>query len=912
MRRFNRIIGGIAGAVMLLSQIPVFANSGPDYLQFPYFDDFESYEPFTATAQVGNVTEDAAPVMTGELPEAYDGTTITRMNNSSRCGTIELYDDGVEKMIKSTRNYTSSLNLDIGEFEPGLLSEKFTMEMRVKLEHTVPGEGSNVPRIYGQIAKSESSGTTGTDVNDTIKLFFLVNGIVRIPNNSSATGSSILQDPETGTDYVMDPNKWYTLRCEYDFSSSSNNLTLTLMGTRGDGRKIEASRTTTLYLENEYDPEDLTRFRISHFGSDPSANTQSVAYYKDISFYTDVERTMTLPFTDDMESYEPFEAQAQLMNAASNTDYPPVMNFGTLPGSYSNSSLTPSLTDANRGFIELAQEDDGNKYLRIRRVNSWGRNNIDIGPFEKGVLSENKISARFRAKFGEPGETDFPGIMVMLSSTGAGNDTDDLNSIPMLYVYPDRVITFKGPMNKLTESLDNPDTVYIRDSSDRIVMGSWYQFSIELDYEAQQMTVAITDEDSGRTSEVTLDSIPCCPSETFSADELTTFRIRADRRGSREYDLTAGFDDIAVEIVPKFKISSDINGQTGVSPADTQTIDVSFPQIQADPESVAAAEIYSSPYIEGLNIGGVSSEGFTIDLSGAGVLEANTQYTITIDGITDLDGNALSGNKIVFTTGEAEKYIIYNDTLSFSGSSGELSALVPGDVRFSLEAGNYSLDPISFAMGLYRREQDGYDTMIDYTEQILPAGSRECIESSFTVPSGGEHYIKGYFLSSPLASIAQDLVFDGTGMHFTDRSEFVYEKIAYGSENVEANTDLDSVGNICDGDFSTCWEAGADGYITVDMGETADIDFVQLAVYMPENAAANYLYDIQVSEDGSNFTTVASGNTLNRENLKFIQKRFDRTAARYVRIAADPSSPQPLRLTWVGLYKAADNQFWSF
>ena len=923
MKAFNKFMAVAACVALMITQLPFIAsaNTAPDYLQFPYFDDFESCNDFLVIAKTGSISEDVAPEsLQGTLPKAYDGTTITKVSNSSWRGTIETYSDGVERMIKSSRNYGSKLNFDVGEFEPGLLSKQFTMECRFKLDETAVSDNSAVPRVFGEIARGKL-GTNGNEFEDTIKLFFLVNGSVRIANNSRAESSSLLQDPDTNETFVMSPNKWYTIKCTYDFSEDSNNLTVTLMGERSDGSKIEASRTTSLVLLNDIPAEELTRFRLSHYDSDGDHNGKSVVYYKDLSLYNDegsvgASRSMSLPFSDDFESYEPFEAQAQLLKT-NGVDYPPVMNYGRLPSNYKNSTLTPDLTDKNRGFIDLAEEADGNNYIRIKVDKAWGRNNIDIGPFESGVLNSDNICAKFRAKMGEPGDTDHPGVMILLSQTGAGNNNETINSVPLLYFYPDRVLAFNGPMENLKRAWESFNTVWIKNSSGgnlRLTTGTWYDFECIFDFAEQKMSVKIKNEDNNEVYTAQTDSMAWCPQD-FNPDSLTTFRLRSDARGSRDYLLTAGFDDISITSIPKFKFSADVQGKENISPTQLESIQVSFPQIKADPATISDSCVSMEPAVDDLRVTNITGEGFTIDLSNSGVLLEKTKYKLSLNGISGENGEELSGDGITFTTGETEKYIIYNDTFAFTSQGEETDKLVSGDIEFTMDAGNYSDEDITFAMGLYKKGENNYDTLVKYAESTVFSGVKTTLTESFNVPSADGYYIKGYFLSEPLNSIAQDFIIDSSGIHFTERSDTVYEYISYGPENVIVYENEDSVENICDGDTGTYWEtygSGDGSYITVDMGTEETIDFVQLAFSAADDGTMNYNYTVSVSEDGYDFNEVASGTTVNRENLKFIQNRFNPVKARYVRISKSDSTDGEMRLSHIGFYRLKDNQYWAF
>lgn len=926
MKRARKFTAAVLAAAMLITQLSLtaLANTKPDYLQFPYFDDFESCDDFIVTAKTGSTSGDVSPENTkGALPKAYEGTTISRMANSSWCGTIETYDDGIERMIKSTRNYSSNVNFDVGEFEPGLLSKKFTMEVRIKLEQTYAADGTAVPRVYGELARG-TIGLNGNAAEDTIKLFLLVTGKVAVVNKSDGTSLGWLRDPDTNEVFVMAPDKWYTIRCTYDYAETANNLTVELAGERSDGSRIKTSLSTSLAIINDIPAQELTRFRFSHYQSNNDNNKQSVVYYKDLGFYNDavydtgsgsiITDARQLPFKDDFESYEPFEAQAQLADTKG-TDYSPVMNYGKLPENYKSITMTPSLTDKNRGYIDLAEEENGNKYIRIKVDKAWGRNNIDIGAFAPGVLGSDKIKASFRAKMGETGDTDHPGIMVLLSQAGAGNNNDNLNSVPLFYIWPDRVALFKKPVDNLKSfrsTWDSEDSAVIRMGGLRLTTGAWYDFECDFDFSEQSLSLKITNENTGEITSASSDTMSWCP-EDFDPNAMTVFRIRSDARGSRNYLLTAGFDDINISSVPKFKITSDIQGKKNVSPVETKSIRVEFPQIKADVSTIDEESISMNPLPENLSITDVTEDGFTIDLSDSGALLENTEYTLSFNNILSVDGDELSNGRITFTTGEAEKYIMYNDTFEFTRGGNVITSLTSGRVGFSMDAADYSDSPITFAMGLYKKDENGYDTMIKYAEQELPTGERTAISQSFDVPSADGYYIKGYFLSEPLTSFAQDFVFDSSGLRFTERSGSVYERLFYGSDSVSAQ-DAESAKNICDGDLKTYWESssGDGSSITVDMGQSETIDFVNLAFCAAEDETMNYKYTISVSEDGNSFENVAAGSTLNRENMKFIQNKFAPVTARYIRISKDNSMDGEMRISYLGLYRTINNQYWAF
>ena len=104
-------------------------------------------------------------------------------------------------------------------------------------------------------------------------------------------------------------------------------------------------------------------------------------------------------------------------------------------------------------------------------------------------------------------------------------------------------------------------------------------------------------------------------------------------------------------------------------------------------------------------------------------------------------------------------------------------------------------------------------------------------------------------------------------------------------ESVIASSDDGNVPeNLLDRSLNTHWSAIGDGeWVCFDLGEETEISSVQIAFY---NALKRYWrFDIQVSADGENFTTVLEGMESSRETLDpQMYVLPDGTTARYVRL----------------------------
>ena len=937
IRRFLSVVISII-TIAVLIPVTAFASTDPNYLEFPYFDDFQAHSAFVAGNQVSSEIKAASPrMLAGSLPKPYELSTITQMNSADGAGTIELYNDGKNKMIKSTRK-AQTLNFDTGDFKPGLLTDLFYFEFRFMTDVTTPADEAANPRVYGGLALNEEA-VSGTEHTNFLKLFFLVGGNVRMSNTSDAASNSTLND-STGTAYKMQPKTWYTLSGFYNFSSASNNYSLTLSG----GGMTPITRVTTLRLPvvSSVDldalfrskADKLTRFRLSHFSNDKTENgtATSTIYYSDLSFYTNTKMIaggMSMPITDDFENYDEIEAQAQLVNASGNLDYPPMMNRGSLPGYLGNSSLTPSQNAANSGYIYTSVEDimEGgakvgeNQYLTLERRNNWKRTNLDIAPFAKGDLTENKISLKFRLKMGNnSGGTNQTGFMVLLAPGTPGDDADNFPSVPLFYVYPDRVMMMKNNPTSLSSfnPQDENDSIklMLNDNKKKVMLikDNWYNFETVFDYQENKISLNvggtfldINNQPVTQVCSLTVDNIPKC--NVTNPRDLVSLRFRADRRGNDI--MTASIDDLDLRMIPKFKFDTEIQDETNVSPSKTKSIRVDFPQEKADSGTFSNVSIY--PEIENFVLRDVSENGFTVDLSNSPVLQENTAYEIRLNGVLSTGGNALYTNTVKFNTGSLDQYDIDKSSFMFSKNGSMLHSIQAGTVDFSLKAANFTSKAVEIATALYKKDANGYDTLLDYKEtSIRNSGSYETVSQTVIVPQNEECYIKGYFFTDALTSAAQNFVFDKNGLYFTERADIAYKSVYYDTTNLTASANVNMASNVCDGSLSSYWTSGtgSDEYITIDLGREIDLDSVRLA-FPKSTDNLGYRYTVSTSLDGTGFTKVSSGNTKDRENLKYIQNNFSRTTARFVRIQRDTAMAGPLKIGNIAINEISDNQYWA-
>lgn len=107
-------------------------------------------------------------------------------------------------------------------------------------------------------------------------------------------------------------------------------------------------------------------------------------------------------------------------------------------------------------------------------------------------------------------------------------------------------------------------------------------------------------------------------------------------------------------------------------------------------------------------------------------------------------------------------------------------------------------------------------------------------------------------------------------------------KISVPGTSVIASADDGNVpANTVDGSLATRWSASGDGqWIRFDLGATKNVSLVKIAFYSGDTRSSTF--DLQVSTDGTNFTTVksftSSGTTLQLETFEIPDK-----SARYVR-----------------------------
>ncbi|MDF2644845.1 MAG: hypothetical protein K0Q73_650 [Paenibacillus sp.] len=94
--------------------------------------------------------------------------------------------------------------------------------------------------------------------------------------------------------------------------------------------------------------------------------------------------------------------------------------------------------------------------------------------------------------------------------------------------------------------------------------------------------------------------------------------------------------------------------------------------------------------------------------------------------------------------------------------------------------------------------------------------------------------------------------------------------------------------NTIDGKLNTSWAAEGHGvWVRYDLGEMKNIDRVDLL--FPNSATRKNFFDIAVSSDGTNFTTVYSGSS-SGTSADMQQFRFDPVAARYVKFIGNGNS----------------------
>ncbi|WBB59583.1 discoidin domain-containing protein [Streptomyces sp. WMMC500] len=89
--------------------------------------------------------------------------------------------------------------------------------------------------------------------------------------------------------------------------------------------------------------------------------------------------------------------------------------------------------------------------------------------------------------------------------------------------------------------------------------------------------------------------------------------------------------------------------------------------------------------------------------------------------------------------------------------------------------------------------------------------------------------------------------------------------------------------NAIDGDLSTRWSGAGDGvWISFDLGSLATVDSVSLAWYEGDNRRATF--DVELSQDGSEWSTALSRETSSGATSDFETYDVDAAQARYVRI----------------------------
>jgi hypothetical protein len=109
-----------------------------------------------------------------------------------------------------------------------------------------------------------------------------------------------------------------------------------------------------------------------------------------------------------------------------------------------------------------------------------------------------------------------------------------------------------------------------------------------------------------------------------------------------------------------------------------------------------------------------------------------------------------------------------------------------------------------------------------------------------------------------------------------------------GTSVIDSSDDGNVAANAVDGSLATRWSASGDGqWIRFDIGSTKTVKLVKVAFYSGDTRTSTF--DVQVSSDGTNFTTVhsytSSGTTLSLETFDIAD-----TSARYVRLLGHGNS----------------------
>lgn len=115
---------------------------------------------------------------------------------------------------------------------------------------------------------------------------------------------------------------------------------------------------------------------------------------------------------------------------------------------------------------------------------------------------------------------------------------------------------------------------------------------------------------------------------------------------------------------------------------------------------------------------------------------------------------------------------------------------------------------------------------------------------------------------------------------FTDELQKMLDKSSYPIERIFAQSSQNMISRIVDGDSSTDWSISTPGWIAFDFGRPRELRELQ-AIWYKGNERVAY-FDIDVSDDGVNWQTVFSGESLVTDG--FETYTFEPVKARYIRI----------------------------
>jgi hypothetical protein len=171
--------------------------------------------------------------------------------------------------------------------------------------------------------------------------------------------------------------------------------------------------------------------------------------------------------------------------------------------------------------------------------------------------------------------------------------------------------------------------------------------------------------------------------------------------------------------------------------------------------------------------------------------------------------------------------------------------------------------------------------------------------ASVTAPGGSPVTIaSNYAFRSEQASVTSLNTFDvdvnatpGGSATFSDTTVSVPTSTKFnipGTSVIASADDGNVPANTVDGSLSTRWSASGDGqWIRYDIGSTKTVTSVKVAFYSGDVRTSSF--DVQVSSDGTNFTTIgsytSSGTTLNLETFNVPD-----SSARYVRLLGHGNS----------------------